>query len=329
MSIANSGFYNQAGLLMLHASYGFHCRFKRDAILPIYKGSTFRGVFGHALKYIACGLNGQECKTCLLRSQCIYCHVFETRLAVPVPAGVRLSSPPHPFVIQPPDTVQTRFALNDRFDFFLLLFGEVNYHLPHFISAFARMGKYGVGKKINGQRGSFVLERVTADGRTIYPADNQLIHGESDIAQLSLNPSSTNDDNISCIEISLETPLRLKFANSLVADLPFHILVRAMLRRISALMIFYNGGEPPLDYRGLTRRAEEKVSIVDSDLHWYKWERYSNRQKQKMPMGGMIGSVVYKGPMGDFIPLIRFCEKTHVGKQTAFGLGKISLAKAD
>ena len=43
-----------------------------------------------------------------------------------------------------------------------------------------------------------------------------------------------------------------------------------------------------------------------------------------MLMGGMIGAVTYTGDVTEFLPLIRFCEKVHIGKQTTFGLGKFS-----
>ncbi len=42
-----------------------------------------------------------------------------------------------------------------------------------------------------------------------------------------------------------------------------------------------------------------------------------------MLMGGIVGSIVYKGEIGAFMPFIQFCEKVHLGKQTSFGLGKI------
>jgi hypothetical protein len=42
-----------------------------------------------------------------------------------------------------------------------------------------------------------------------------------------------------------------------------------------------------------------------------------------MLMGGMIGSIIYEGKIDEYMPLIDFCSKVHLGKQTAFGLGKI------
>jgi len=112
--------------------------------------------------------------------------------------------------------------------------------------------------------------------------------------------------------------------NKLKADLPFHILIRAALRRASALIAFYGHGELEIDFKGLVEAAEN-VAIEASTLNWHDWQRYSFRQKDKMFLGGIIGSVTYAGDIAPFLPLITFCEKTHIGKQTAFGLGKIKI----
>ena len=128
------------------------------------------------------------------------------------------------------------------------------------------------------------------------------------------------------IKLTIETPLRLKFNNKLQADLPFHLLVRAMLRRVSSLMNAYGDGEPDLDYRGLVQRAEN-VCMVENNLSWYDWQRYSFRQDVKMLMGGIVGSITYEGAVDEYLTLVKFCEQVHIGKQTTFGLGKIKMER--
>jgi len=54
---------------MLYGKYLFSSVFEDDAVLPYYKGSTFRGVFGHALKKVVCALRRQDCYGCLLREK--------------------------------------------------------------------------------------------------------------------------------------------------------------------------------------------------------------------------------------------------------------------
>ena len=88
--------------LMLYGKYRFNCRFENVAVLPPYKGSTFRGVFGSALKKVVCSLKRQECTKCLLRQRCLYSLVFETGIAINLPDNSKMSSPPHPYVIEPP-----------------------------------------------------------------------------------------------------------------------------------------------------------------------------------------------------------------------------------
>ena len=41
---------------MLFGKYRFICVFEKEVLLPDYKGSTFRGVFAHALKKVICAL---------------------------------------------------------------------------------------------------------------------------------------------------------------------------------------------------------------------------------------------------------------------------------
>ncbi len=308
---------------MLFGQYEFCCRFQTDARLPLYKGSTFRGVFGHALKATVCALRQQQCSACMLKSQCLYTLVFETHHALPLPAGGKVASPPHPFVIEPPLTTQTDFSAGDLFVFSFLLFGEVNRHLPYFICAFERMGQIGVGKHVRGYRGRFVLERVSQQGHEIYNNEEQQIQRAEEPAQLNLaDPPDVDPEKR--LTIQLKTPLRLKFNNRYIKELPFHVLTRAMLRRISSLMTFYDNGEPQLDYRRLSKKAES-VQTVANGLYRHRWQRYSQRQQRKMPLDGIMGTITYQGKLAEFMPLVEFCQKTHIGKQTAFGLGEMAV----
>ena len=315
-------------IMMLYGKYHFSSIFEDDAILPEYKGSTFRGIFGHALKNVVCALKRQDCCDCLLRQKCLYAAVFETpRENEKSAARKRIVAPPHPYVIEPPETTQTRYQKGESFHFALLLFGPVNEQLPYFIYAIDQMGKIGIGKRINGKRANFSLSSVAINDTVIYTKDDGRIKKGSFSRELKLSAAVTkNRQSAEIIEVGLLTPLRLKHENRLEATLPFHILTRAMLRRISALYNHHGNGEPLLDYRGLVARAKE-IAVVASSLHWIDWRRYSNRQEQEMLMGGMIGKVTYKGNFDEFIPLLRFCKEVHIGKQSSFGLGKISVTE--
>lgn len=310
---------------MRWGKYRFLCSFENQAVLPIYKGSTFRGIFGHALKKVVCALKNQECSKCMLLAQCIYPLVFETSSVRKPPDFSNISSVPHPFVIEPPTTQKTDFSKNDSFNFNLLLFGDMNNNLPYFIYAFDQMGSLGIGKKVNGKPGNFSLKQVKYMDSIIYSDTEKKLAMSQPLEDL-WKYSSKNSDHISKIKFTLETPLRFKRNNHFSDDLPFHVLIRLMLRRVSSLMTCYGNGEPMLDYKELVKKAKH-IQIQDSDIKWFDWKRYSTKQGEKMRMGGITGSVTYKGDLNEFMPLINFCTKVHLGKQTTFGLGKIIAEK--
>lgn len=45
-----------------------------------------------------------------------------------------------------------------------------------------------------------------------------------------------------------------------------------------------------------------------------------------MMIGGIRGEISYRGEeIAEFIPLLSYCQQTHLGKQTSFGLGRIAV----
>ncbi|MCL6622750.1 MAG: CRISPR system precrRNA processing endoribonuclease RAMP protein Cas6 [Syntrophobacterales bacterium] len=304
---------------MRFGRYHFTAILEEEALLPAYKGSTFRGVFGAALKQVVCALRQQECPACLLRQQCLYPRIFDTTS----PASG--SPPPQPFVIEPPPETRTHYQPGDAFDFTLLLFGWANDCLPYFVYAFREMGHRGIGRRRGERRGRFRLHRLTAPGAgVLYREEDGSLQAPP---PLELEPPAPGPPGGPEQELTLTllTPLRLKFRNHLQPELPFHVLMRAVLRRLAALWQHYGGGEPALDYRGLIARAQE-VAVVRDHLRWFDWRRYSSRQEAEMYLGGLVGEITYRGRLGEFLPLITLAAPLHVGKNTTFGLGKIHLS---
>ena len=308
---------------MLYGKYTFTCKLEDDAQLPEYKGSTFRGVFGHALKRVVCALRLQECESCLLQSDCLYALVFEGNLIKEANFNAPVSAPPHPFVIEPPDDIRTSYKAGDEFTCRLSLFGDFNRKLAYFIYAFEQMGRIGIGRRINGVRSHFALKNVIWKDRIVYQPDNQRLELPEKLVNLTLDPIVLNNNGENQIKVTLETPLRIKHKGRLSNGLPFHLMVRGMLRRVSSVMAACGEGEPHLDYHGLVDLSRS-VRVADSNTRWYDWKRYSNRQDRSMLMGGIVGSITYEGKIKPFLPLIEVAAKLHIGKQTTFGLGKFS-----
>jgi len=128
-------------------------------------------------------------------------------------------------------------------------------------------------------------------------------------------------------EISLNflTPTRIKVEGDLISKPEFHILVRALLHRISAFFYFYAQKELALDYNLLISQAE-RITINKSNLRWVDWERYSARQDTRMKLGGFMGRATCKGDFKEVSPLVWLGQYTHLGKNCTFGLGKYEIA---
>lgn len=307
---------------MLYGRYLFQLVFNSLTLLPPFKGSTFRGVFGIALKKVICPLKKQDCTLCLLRGRCIYLEIFEKPPATDKPG---IPSPPHPFILEPPLSYQTEYQPGEGFALNLILLGTANENLPYFVYAVEQMGRQGIGKKTAGKRSTFRLKEIRNGDRLVYDsAKGDFYRPEPQQLALENFEREIVGQRWERLSLRLLTPLRLKFENRLQAELPFHVLIRAALRRIAQLNQHFGDGEPKLDYTGLVARAHE-VKIERADLRWFDWKRYSNRQEQSMLMGGMIGEITYRGDLTEFLPLLRYCEKVHLGKATTFGLGQIQV----
>ena len=126
------------------------------------------------------------------------------------------------------------------------------------------------------------------------------------------------------INISILTPLRLRFDGHITDKIEFHVLIRNLLRRISSLSYFHCDEKFQVDFKGLIEKASA-VKQIRSDTHWFDWKRYSTRQEEWMSLGGVTGAVSYEGDLSDFMLLLRLGEYVHVGKGTSFGLGKYKI----
>ena len=303
--------------------YTFHGRWTSEARLPEYLGSALRGAFGWALKKSSCALRNQECATCILRQRCAYAWVFETERYTDSADG-NVNARPHPFVLQPGANTAGTQQAGTPWEFSLLLIGQGIDFLPHIVYSVQQMGEAGIGAATRQGLGRFTLERIFADDAPVFTGDSGRLEHWQEPATLALAEPPT--EPVQAVRVTLHTPLRLKQANVLQRDLPFHGLIRAALRRISALEKAYGQGEPPLDYRGLVRDAE-RVETEVSTLCWQDLKRYSNRQQQKVSLSGLAGTVVYRGDLNEFVPLLEYASRVNLGKQTVFGLGQMTTAR--
>jgi len=305
--------------------YLFQCRFTSPARLPDYLGSTLRGALGWALKKTGCALRRQSCQGCPLIQRCAYGWLFATE-SCRTSQGQTVNARPHPMVIQPEPAGNLERESGDLLRFTILLFGPANDFFPHLVHAIRYMGKVGIGRGRRQGLGRFLVEQVHAGGETCFDRhkDKNILNRPQNLMEIALEPTEPSRHGSDSVQINLRTPLRLKRHNRLHHELPFSELIRACLRRISALEAAYGQGEPDLDYAGLINQARE-IETRENQLRWQELFRWSNRQRKKISLAGLAGSCGYAGDVSPFLPLLTYCQEVHIGKQTIFGLGWLEI----
>jgi CRISPR-associated endoribonuclease Cas6 len=284
-----------------------------DLKLPPYKGPLIRNAFGAALRKISCPFKDKECNECLLINKCVYSFIFET----PKPEGAKImrkyKNVPHPFIIEPPTNNNTHFHPNDTILFKLILIGKAIDFLPYFLYAFELMAEKGLGK---GQK-KLILSSINQGKNIIYDGKDKLIKKEVKEKILKIEKPKKV---VKKIEVNFLTPLRIFYESRLAEGLEFHIFFRSLLRRIGLLFYFY---DKPLaiDFKQFINKAKD-IKTISANFKRVNWHYYSFRQKRLIKMEGLIGKAIYSGNLTPFIPYLKIGEKLHVGKGTAFGLGK-------
>ena len=299
----------------------FELEGQADVRLPSYLGSTLRGSLAMAFRRMVCTHGMRRCDGCPVQATCPYPAYFETSEPSGRQSIKRMRDRPHPVVIEPPGKHKREYQRGDRLSFGLVLIGHGIEGLPYFVFAVNEMAEVGLG----ADRVPFRLVTVQdAGGITVFDCESGQLVGTAkpptvaDIVSASHIPESC--------ELLLDTPLRIVFNKSLVGrDLTMDVFLKHACRRLWALLTTYEDVNPDeLDFRPLLREVPVP-DVISSSLRWWDLERYSNRQKSKLKIGGLVGEVTLSGNIEPWWPILVAISEVHVGKGTVMGLGKVRI----
>lgn len=127
------------------------------------------------------------------------------------------------------------------------------------------------------------------------------------------------------IELVFETPAWIEHQGKLLERMEFQPLFRSIYRRLCILCALYGQGDENEDeqFARLDTLAG-KIAVVKQDLKTLQWNRRSIAREREHPLRGLFGRVVFGGAgLGAFLPILRLAEKTHIGKSTSHGLGRM------
>ncbi len=314
-------------MIIKYLKLDFVIRAREPIRLPPYKGSAFRGGFGHAFKKVVCVFRKKDCRDCPIIRECAYAYIFET--PAPETNAVfnmdKYETIPHPFIIEPPEEKHQDYETGEEISFAVVLIGKAVEYLPYFIMAFEYLGELGIGRG----HAKYELARVEVEGKSIYEGKNRILRPDEYKSlevpeQFSHAQEEVDDSSKPERELILDliTPVRIKYRREFVSILEFHILITNLLRRLALLNYFHGENKrAEWDHKKIIEKAMA-VRLERNEAIWVDWERYSNRQKVRMKLGGLAGRIIYRGRLSEFMPLLRAGEVFHVGKGTSFGLGK-------
>ncbi len=250
-------------------------------------GSTIRGAFGYGLKRVVCINPSFKCDGCFAKDNCLYYDMYEKTF----------------------NKYRYAFDLSGELKFDLYLFEELSNKTPYILSAL-----YKTYKETGILKGRVKIDdfKILVNDDVVYDGEFRELRIENEEIKMSIVESSELKD----ITLKFLTPLRIKQNGKYVRG--------EELNPSSILRSIYHR------YLKLKDKEPEKlpftpdIEIIDKNLKFKDYGRYSNRQKTKMKFGGIVGEMRLKVDENSY-NLFKLGEIIGVGKQVTFGLGNIKV----
>ncbi|MCX8004964.1 MAG: CRISPR system precrRNA processing endoribonuclease RAMP protein Cas6 [Burkholderiaceae bacterium] len=123
--------------------------------------------------------------------------------------------------------------------------------------------------------------------------------------------------------LQLLTPARLQDRGQDLTVLAAPAVARSLLRRLRQLAL-QTGTRWDIDYPALSHRCD--ALLGDELSAGIGLQRWSNRQRQRIAMPGVVGQLLISGPaLPELAPLIAQAPLLHIGRQPNFGYGQCAI----
>lgn len=292
-----------------------HYHVEKPFRLPFHSGSMLRGVLGRALRKAACARRATACmKDCEVPNQCAYARLFDP--VVPDPAPHRFlrgqTRAPQPLIPVFRAPGQVDMIKDQTFPCTLRVLGPLKQgDMETLLATLMGMSAFDLGKEC----GRLAFDGVLIQGRPEMPI---VVDADS--------------GNIERVEIAFETPAWVEHNGRLMETIVFQPFFRSVYRRLTILCALYGAGADVADkdFARLDALAGG-IELVKQDITLLEpWKRLSQERNVEHEMRGVLGRVMFAGKeLGAFLPMLRMAEKTHIGKATSFGLGRIRIARIE
>jgi hypothetical protein len=211
---------------------------------------------------------------------------------------------------------------NENFTFFVTLMGKAVETLPYLVIAAQNAGASGL-----------TMKRIPCNLTSAFnKSDNQAFWTDTseelnipEPERISLSEPDYQKTDIKLMELKFVTPVAFKDkkTGNISLEPDFYRITGSLMRRYSSFCL--SEGKPvSWRFKEISKIAH-LVKIQNTELTPIKWERFSSRQKQRIPVAGVIGTAKYIGPTEPFFELIKAAKIIRAGRSTTYGQGKIVL----
>jgi len=295
----------------------FSVRFSRHARVSRFTGSAWRGLIGWELAKLVCPFDRRpKCAECTIRDHCPHFLLFEQR-----PQRHAHLGSPRGFALKPSEPDPEGGA-----ELELTLFGSCTRLLPVLTLSLFNGAKTGLGANRDRYEIVEIAEMLPGGERRVLPTAPAAADGSSGPRPLGewLRAAPAGNGNL---RARLLTPVRTRKDGHYMGEMDWPGFFGALARRLQALHCQYGAGEPMerAEWLAARDRFAAESETIEADLRWLDLSRYSNRQKTKMQIGGLIGDVRIPGPSDWMRDWWRAAELVHVGKGAAMGLGVVAV----
>ncbi|TYQ15709.1 UNVERIFIED_CONTAM: uncharacterized protein DUF2276 [Acetivibrio alkalicellulosi] len=296
----------------------FNCLSCESIQMNNFKGSALRGAFGNAFKKLVCNMDWDDCRSCVLSSDCPYAYIFMGIVDKENQLRSATVNMPVPYVIDPPDSINSYIKKGEQFKFSMTIFGKACEYNGFIISSVEKMGVCGLGKN----KGQFVVQSVNCglSNETIFIKDNMCLNKIMEKSLITFESSYVAKK----IELEFKTPFKASHNGKLVSSVDFEVIMRNILRRLQLMLFYHYKIDARLKFDKIIE-SSKKIQTIKDNLKVYDWVRVSGRTGNKIPMSGYVGKISFAGELTPFMSLLRAGEILHIGKGCSLGMGKYSL----
>jgi CRISPR/Cas system endoribonuclease Cas6 (RAMP superfamily) len=272
-----------------HSTLTIPITLAKETAFPQPVPFIFRSIIGFNLRKLVCIEKKSECQDCIFNENCIYSLAFD-------------EAEIHPTILNAEPFFNTESKI-EKIKLKITFLGKYAKFANYYLQALKRGEKSGVLK----QRTPYKIETEKCKIKNN--------HWEFAPSPQSLIPSPKQ------LTFKLQTPLRFKTQGKYNLQFTELDFILCLHRRCQKLCSLYGQN----NFKG-KYIFENKWKISLRNLKWQNLERWSSKQKQIMPLGGIIGNLTLQGEFSEYeLALFQFASLFNAGKNTNFGMGKISI----